>query len=156
MKREPTKAKKRRLEEARLLHPQPETVQDPLFRQCPEFFDPHDLLQVRYEFLRAHLVGGESVVAVCKRYAVSRQTFYNLLAKMMQEGTPGLLPKKSGPKGPTKLTADVIDFVEEEIRREPELSGAVLASRIEEELSRTIHKRTLENLLHNLRSKKNA
>ena len=38
-----------------LLHPHPEKVKDELFHSGP-FFDPHDLLQVRYEMLRRRRV----------------------------------------------------------------------------------------------------
>ena len=33
------------------LHPAPEQVRDPKFREH-DFFDPHDLVQVKYELLR--------------------------------------------------------------------------------------------------------
>ena len=42
------------------LHPHPERVRDPLFRGS-DFFDPRDLVQVRYEMLRRHLVDGRVV-----------------------------------------------------------------------------------------------
>ena len=63
--------KRRRLREAGLLHPQPGQVRERCFQELPEFFDARDLLQVRYELLRAHRVGGEAVLALCKRYGIS-------------------------------------------------------------------------------------
>ena len=42
-----------------VLHPHPEWVRDPLF-QGSDFFDPRDLVQVRYEMLRRHLVNGQA------------------------------------------------------------------------------------------------
>jgi transposase len=64
----------------------------------PEFFDPQDLLQVRYEMLRAHQVDGENIVALSTRYGVSRQTFYNLSEKFSKQGSAALLSRKPGPK----------------------------------------------------------
>jgi hypothetical protein len=48
-----------RLRQAGLLHLDPDRVRDRLFLEHPDFFDSHDLLQVRYELLRAHLAGGD-------------------------------------------------------------------------------------------------
>ena len=39
------------------LNPHPSSVSDTLFKENP-FFDPKDLLQVRYEMLRRHSVEG--------------------------------------------------------------------------------------------------
>ena len=145
----------RGLKEAGLLNPEPDQVIDPLFRDFPEFFDSQDLLQVRYEMLRAHIVDGKSVVAICADYGVSRQTFYNVFRKFRQQGSAGLLPHKPGPKGARKLKADVLKFAQRELQREPTTSGSVLASRIEEKFRLSIHKRTIEKLLRDLRLKKN-
>ena len=40
------------------LHPHPGRVRDHLFQRS-DFFDPRDLVQVRYEMLRRHLVDGQ-------------------------------------------------------------------------------------------------
>jgi transposase len=147
--------KYRRLKEAGLLNSVPDRVIDQLFRDFPEFFDSEDMLQVRYEMLRRHLVDGKNVVAVCKTYGVSRQTFYNALEKFSEQGSAGLLPQKPGPKGARKLKPDVLKFARRELKREPTTSGSELASRIEEKFGLSIHKRTIEKLLRDLRSKKN-
>ena len=154
--REQGEEKHKSLGDAGLLNPRPEQVRDPLFREHLEFFDRHDLLQVRYELLRAHLIDQESIGAICKRYGVSRQTFYNLSEKLKRHGTAGLLPRKPGPKGASKVTAEVVEFVRDELEREPGVSGETVASRIEGKFAIPIHKRTIEKLLSNLRSKKNS
>ena len=46
-----TDAKHRALRELGVLHGQPEDVNDELFRMH-DFFDPHDLVQVKYEMIR--------------------------------------------------------------------------------------------------------
>ncbi len=147
--------KQQHLREAGLLHAEPERIRDRLFLECPAFFDPHDQLQVRYEMLRSHLVDKRSVVATCRRYGVSRQTFYNLQDRFFREGTAGLLARKPGPKGPAKLTTEVLQFVEHQLQRDPHLSARPLVSQLAERFGVAFHKRTLEKLLKELRSKKN-
>ncbi len=155
MPEKPTR-KQQSLRHAGLLHADPERVQDPLFLAFPAFFDPHDQLQVRYEMLRSHLVESQDVVGACQRYGVSRQTFYNLQERFLSEGTAGLLAKKPGPKGPSKLTAEVRRFVEQQIQHDPHLSATSLRSQLEEQFSVSFHKRTIEKFLKDLRSKKNS
>jgi transposase len=120
-----------------LLNPQPDHVRDPLFLEQSDFFDPCDQLQVRYEMLRSHMVGGNDVTGICRRFGVSRQTFYSLQEKLAREGTAGLLPKKRGPAGPYKLTEEVLECVREQF---------VLS----------LHRRTIERVLRGLRAKKNS
>ena len=59
----------------RALHRRPETVQDEVFRS-DGFFDPRDLVQVRYEMLRRHRIDGKAVSDVAHSFGVSRQAFY--------------------------------------------------------------------------------
>ena len=150
------KDKRKNLEEAELLNPAPERVNDPLFRENPEFFDAHDTLQVRYEMLRSHQVARDSVVDICKRYGVSRQTFYQLQKRFVSAGTAGLLSKKPGPKGPSKLTGDVLRFVTVRVERDVEVETSELLQQIEDEFGVSLHRRTIEKLVKELRSKKNS
>ena len=71
--------KLKKLQDAGILNTHPEKVQDEFFEDYPEFFDAYDLLQVRYEMLRSHLVTGEHITKICKRYGISRQTLYTAL-----------------------------------------------------------------------------
>ena len=75
------------LRAASVLHPDPDRVSDPLFHDHPTFFDANDLLQVRYEMLRAHLLDHHRVVALCRRYGLSRQSFYTVQARFEAAGT---------------------------------------------------------------------
>ena len=148
--------KRENLREAGVLNPKPERIQDPLFLESPDFFDTQDDLQVRYEMLRAHLVDGDNVSAICQRFGVSRQTFYNLQEKYLSEGTPGLLAKRPGPKGPSKLTEDVLSFVKQRLQTDTSISTPELLTQVQKEFRVSFHRRTLEKLLKDLRSKKNA
>lgn len=150
------KAEKRQhLREAGLLHPQPERVRDPLFEQSPEFFDAEDHLQVRYELLRAHLVDRDAVSAICSRYGISRQTFYNLQDKFVGQGTSGLLPKQPGPKRPRKLTAQVLAFIRQRLVQDGAPSTLELREEIQQQFGLALHRRTIEKLTKDLRAKKN-
>ena len=147
--------KRARLEQAGLLNPEPERVRDALFSSHPEFFDAQDLLQVRYELLRAHLVDGGRIVGLCDGYGVSRQTFYNLLAKFLEHGSAGLIPRKPGPKGASKVTSEVVTFAVRRLEKDADLSGGRLALEIEDRFATSLHPMTTERLLRRLRSKKN-
>ena len=148
--------KRENLREAGVLNPRPERIRDPLFLESPDFFDAQDDLQVRYEMLRAHLVDGDNVSAICQRFGVSRQTFYNLQEKFLNEGTAGLLAKRPGPKGPSKLTEDVLSFVKQRLQTDASISTPELLTQVQQKFRVSFHRRTLEKLLKDLRSKKNA
>jgi hypothetical protein len=53
-----------RLRDAGLMHTQPHRVRDRLFVGPSDFFDSHDVLQVRCELLRAHLVEGDKIAGL--------------------------------------------------------------------------------------------
>jgi transposase len=151
-----TTTKRRRLKIAGLLNPQPQRVQEELFCEHPEFFDADDLLQVRYELLRAHRMERMSVLGLCYRYGISRQSFYNLKDRFREHGSAGLIPEKPGPKGASKLTREVTAFARDELENNSDLSGASLACAIEAKFHVSVHKRTIEKFLRELRSKKNG
>jgi hypothetical protein len=99
----PQDVKARFLADHRALHPHSKRVRDATFQQGG-FFDARDLVQVRYEMLRRHLVERQPVTEIIRDFGVSRQMFYVLLRMFQQEGLAGLLPRKRGPKGAHKCT----------------------------------------------------
>jgi transposase len=100
------------LREQRALHHHPETVQDEVFRS-DSFFDPRDLVQVRYEMLRRHRIDGKAVSDVAHSFGVSRQAFYVTDAHFQTRGLPGLMPRQRGPRRAHKCTDEILDFVEQ-------------------------------------------
>jgi len=128
------------------LNPRPQSVADPLFKENP-FFDPKDLLQVRYEMLRRHRVEGVSVVEVASRFGVSRPTLYQTQAAFEQAGLSGLLPKPRGPKQGHKLTAQIIEYVRLLRVSNPGLSTVGALRAIKERFGITVHRRSLERAL---------
>lgn len=125
------------------LNPSPEKVSDPKF-QAGDFFDPRDLVQVRYEMLRRVSVDNLSVMQVSAEYGVSRPTYYQAKANFGDGGLAGLVPKKRGPRGPNKLRGDLLAFVEKRIVPGEPLRARELARQIRQEFSVEIHPRTIE------------
>ena len=97
------------------VHPHPDSVVDPLFRDSA-FFDPNDLLQVKYEMLRSVQVAARPVVEVAAAFGFSRPVFYVAQAVFARDGLPGLLPHKRGPKQPHKLTDEVLETLAAVVR----------------------------------------
>ena len=127
-----------------------EAVQDPLFAEN-DFFDPQDLLQVKYEMLRRAGLDGQSITEVCSRFGFSRLSFYRLQAAFRQSGIAGLLSKKRGPRQAHKLSDEVMGFVE---KAKDEGHGTEAVKRlIEDRFGVRVHRRSIERALE--RRKKN-
>ncbi|MEI7837759.1 MAG: helix-turn-helix domain-containing protein [Planctomycetota bacterium] len=139
-------SKCRALREHGTLHPRPERVHDPLF-QNSEFFDPHDLMLVKYEMLRRVRVEGHSATQAAKVFGFSRVAFYQAVAAFQREGLPGLLPRRRGPKRATKLTQTVLEFVDLQRAADTNLRAPELARRVREHLGLSIHPRSIERAL---------
>jgi transposase len=128
------------------LNPRPQSIADPLFKENP-FFDPKDLLQVRYEMLRRHRVEGVSMVEVASQFGVSRPTLYQAQAAFEQAGLSGLLPKPRGPKQGYKLSTQIIEYVRLLRVSNPGLSTAGALQAVKERFGITVHRRSLERAL---------
>ena len=59
----------------------------------------------------------------------------------------GLMPKKRGPKQPTKITDAVLKFIEQLLEQDPTLSSQKLQALAATELGVEVHKRTIERAL---------
>jgi transposase len=128
------------------LNYRPDAVSDTLFKENP-FFDPKDLLQVRYEMLRRHSVEGVSIVEVATSFGVSRPTVYQAQTAFQQAGLSGLLPKHRGPKQGHKLSAEVIEHVRTLRAAEPGLTTIACIRAVQERFGTTVHRRSLERAL---------
>ena len=125
------------------LNPRPQTVTDELFTGS-EFFDPRDLVQVKYEMLRRVQQDGQSITDAAGKFGFSRPSFYQAQAAFQSAGLAGLVPHKRGPKEAHKLTSEVMEFLRETIQHDPALGSADLASRIKERFDVIVHSRTIE------------
>ena len=143
--------KHKALQQHGTLNPRPQDVHHPLF-QDSDFFDPNDLVQVKYEMLRQVQVDKRTVSRTAKEFGFSRPSFYQAEFAFEQGGLSGLLPQKRGPRNGHKLTKEVMGFVGEQRTVEPSLSFAQLAERVQHHFHVKVHPRSIERQL--LREKK--
>lgn len=127
-------------------HPHPDSVKDEAFLQ-DGFFDPNDLVQVKYEMLRRHREEYKSVTEVAKAFGTSRQAFYAAQAIFESQGIPGLIPKRRGPQGAHKCTDEVLDFAEQWKNEHSTDRSLDVAQAIERHLGTRIHPRTIDRAL---------
>jgi len=125
------------------LNPTPEKVLDPKFRES-EFFDPHDVVQVKYEMVRRVSVENAPVTDVAQEYGVSRPTYYQAKANLEQAGIAGLVPKKPGPRGPHKIQGEVLAFLNKRLVPGEPIRARELATMIRQEFDLEVHPRTIE------------
>lgn len=125
------------------LNPEPEKVRDPKFHEG-EFFDPRDIVQVKYEMLRRVSVEKASVIGATEEYGVSRPTYYQTKASFQDAGIAGLVPRKRGPRGPHKLQGEVLAFIQERVVAGEPIRARQLAKLIEKKFDLDVHPRTIE------------
>ena len=139
-------AKTQTLRQQGVLNRHPDAVVDPLF-QTADFFDPQDLLQVKYEMLRRVEVDKAPVTEATAAFGMSRPAFYQAQYAVAQQGLAGLIPRKRGPHGAHKLTPAVLNFVLEQSAASPSLTIAELITRIQQHFGVAVHRRTVERHL---------
>jgi transposase len=135
------------------LHPRPNAVRDPLFASH-EFFDPRDLVQVKYEMLRRVDVDGQPVARTADAFGCSRPTFYQAQAAFHTQGIAGLVPRKRGPHGAHKVTDAVLAFLAAQRAEDPALTVRALLPRIHDHFGLDIHRRSLERAVQRQEKKR--
>ena len=135
------------LHAAHSVNPHPEAVTDPLFTTGVRFFDARDLVQVRYEMLRRVLVDGWPVTHAASAFGFCRTAFYRTQAAWAAGGLPGLLPNRPGPHGGSKLTAEVVELLEQMCAQDPTARPKQLALLLFSRLRLVVHPRTIERAL---------
>jgi hypothetical protein len=101
MAKKPRDPKAQALQHQGALHRHAEQVTDELF-VTREFFDPRDLVQVKYEMLRRTCREGAPVQTTAPAYGFSRVAWYQIKARFDAHGLLGLLPQPRGPRQPPK------------------------------------------------------
>jgi len=144
--RRQTSPKAETLQRQRTLNPHPERVVDDLF-QGNDFFDPRDLLQVKYEMLRTVHVEGRSVRHSADAFGFSRPSFYKAQAAFEKDGLPGLIPQRRGPRQAHKIRGEVLDFLRQTTGEDPSLHGRALARLVAERFGLQVHPRSIERAL---------
>lgn len=135
------------LREQHALNPRPQAVTDEAFTSGEGFFDPQDLVQVKYEMLRRVHKEGQSVTQATAAYGFSRPVFYQAQKALQKNGLPGLMPDYPGPRQAHKLTEEVVDFLEQTLTVEPTLGGTRLARLVKERFDLSLNPRTIERWL---------
>ncbi len=112
-----------------------------------EFFDPRDMLQVKYEMVRAVRAERLPVTHGAARFGLSRPSCYKAIRAFDEEGLPGLLPGRPGPRGPHKLTPGIVAFLSDASTRDPSLGMDDLARMARENLGVELHRRSVQRAL---------
>ena len=128
------------------LNPHPEAVRDPLFRANP-FFDPKDLVQVRYEMVRRYDADGMSITDIATSFGVSRPTFYKAQSTLAASGLAGLVPRPRGPKGGHKISTEVLAFIINLKADQPDLTTTQCLAAIQANFGITVHRRSVERAM---------
>lgn len=119
-------------------------VKDELFLKN-KFFDPNDMLQIKYEMLRHVKIDKWCITKATKMFGLSRPAFYKL-ENDFKFGLSGLLPKKRGPKKPSKLTKEIINFITQK-RQNEQMPWIKIKLAIKNKFNLSIHTRTMQKIL---------
>ena len=138
--------KRKALQAAGTFNPRAAQVRHPLFQQS-SFFDPEDLLQLKYETLRAVEIEQCPIAKAARDFGLSRPTIYDAQTQLQQQGLEGLLPHKRGPKAAHKLTGEILQYVQEQAGAEPEINADELAKRVRQRFAVKLHPRTIQKAL---------
>ena len=138
--------KSSRLKALGVLNPHAERVLAPAF-QDDTFFDPRDLLQVKYEMLRLVQLEGASKADAATLFGVSRPTYYQAEAAYASEGLVGLFPRQRGPRGAHKLDVRIMTFIETYLVEHGAVGARQLADVIQSEFALKVHPRSIERAL---------
>ena len=136
-------AKLEALRQQGTLNPRPHKVTDQRF-DARSFFDPRDLVQVKYEMLRCVQADSKSITDAVATFGFSRPSFYQAQSAFAQDGLAGLVPRKRGPKQPHKLTEEVLAFIRETRQNAPAMEAAELTRLIHQRFGTTVHPRSIQ------------
>jgi len=128
------------------LNAHPGVVTDESFLDS-EFFDPRDMLQVKYEMLRRVRQDGMAVSKAARIYGFSRVSYYQIQHAYDQHGLAGLMPHQRGPRHAHKLSEDVMAFISACKSKKTSLQATDLATRIKQHFGLSVHPRSIERAL---------
>jgi len=128
------------------LNRHPQRVTNKTFTDS-EFFDPCDLVQVKYEMLRCVRVEGHTVAQAASTFGFSRVAFYQIKAAYEQGGLPALVPKHRGPKHGHKITDTVLNFIGNCMIEDKTLRSPALSKRVQKQFGFSVHPRSIERAL---------
>jgi transposase len=120
----------------------------------PGFFDPRDLVQVKYEMVRLVRVDGEAATSAAAAFGFSRSAFYAADAALARGGLAALVSARPGPTRPHKMSSQVVAFVRERYVTDPTLSAQALAELLADDFGIRVHRRSVERALAPVRRAK--
>ena len=123
------------------------TLRIPEIERDSNFFDPDDLLQVKYEMLRQVHVDHRPISQAAHEFGFSRPSFYQANAAFEQAGLTGLVPLKRGPRSGHKLIPEVMEAVRAMRMADPSLSFVQLAALVKADFNIEVHPRSIERQL---------
>jgi transposase len=138
--------KARYLQNSGTLNSRAQAVTDPLFDES-EFFDPRDLVLVKYEMLRCVQADGIPATESALRFGFSRAGFYKTLSAFQRQGMVGLIPSQPGPRGAHKLSDAILQFIDAQNLAQGKLSSEVLGALIHKQFNLSVHPRSIERAL---------
>jgi transposase len=127
------------------LNPKATEVKDELFLGN-DFFDPRDLVQVKYEMLRKVEKEDVDVKEAVDLFGMSRQYYYKIKTAFDRQGMIGLLPEKRGPKHPFKLTDEIVGFINKLVKEEPSVTDREIVDQIEARFNVVFNPRTIHRV----------
>jgi hypothetical protein len=134
------------LQRARCLHPAPERVHDERFQQDGGFFDPKDIVQVKYELLRSCEVEDDDVASASMRFGFSRTTYYKIYEAFLNGGIPSLMGRPRGRPQPIKLNEIVLGYLIAEKAKNPKLAASEMVSHVLHRYNVQISKRMIQHV----------
>jgi len=118
------------------------------------FFDKYDLMQVKYEMLRAVKTENRSIVSVASDFGLSRTAYYKALKDFTDYGLAGLLPGKRGPHGPYKLNNEILSTLYKWAKETPQRTVNELHEKLQSIFKIKIHPKTIRRALAEGKQKK--
>jgi len=108
------------------------------------FYDPMDIIQVKYEMIREAQDSGRSIRDVAEDFGFSRTAYYAIKEGFDTCGMLAFIPEKKGPREQHKLTVTLRELIDEYTAVHPKASAAAIAGVILSEKGVSISKRTIE------------
>jgi transposase len=142
----PPNSKRDSLRNSGTFNPRANHVRHRLFAEGG-FFDPEDLVQLKYEALRALKSDNYTISRASEEFGLSRPTIYLAQAQFDDHGLEGILPDKRGPKKPHKLTDRILAYLREALTGTPDLTPTALARKVRQRFRTQLHPRTIEKAL---------
>src|SRR6266568_5040244 len=128
------------------LDPKVAALRDDQFTSS-QFFDPRDLVQVKYEMVRRVEVDRIPASRAAAAFGFSRPSYYQAARALAQRGMSGLVAAKPGPRRAHKLTEEVLEHLRTLLTADPSLRTSDLVEAVADQFGVRVHPRSVERAL---------